>query len=351
LTRQHIDVFDYAGAVDALTNSALNRSAAVPDPTSPLTTHVLNLEGEPHRAVRAAVSSALDVCTSAVLPLVRPTAAALLNRIDGEVDLAASFVRPLTLTIVDALVGLADDDVQLKWWHDAAIALETGLHPHGPGVLRDRIAQLVADRRKMPRPDVISQLARVPGLTVDQLHATIFFAFSAGYVNTANFLGRSLLALAAHPDQFTWLREHPGAVSGAVEELLRFSEPPGRASMRVAARDTTVAGQAVVAGTVVHVFRSRANRDAGRFSQPDDLDLHRLGRSSLAFGAGPHYCAGAGLVRSVADLTLLTLADHVRAIDIVPRTNLAWDFPDELWLGVATTHDRLAAPASNEERS
>jgi cytochrome P450 len=351
VTRPHLDVFDHAGAVDALTNSALSRAAAVADPASPLTAHVLNLEGEPHRAVRAAVSSALDVCTPAVLPLVRATATALLDPIDGEVDLAASFVRPLTLTVVDALVGLADDDTQLKWWHDAAIALETGLHPDGPGVLRDRVAQLVADRRDVPRRDVISQLAQVPGLTADQLHATIFFAFSAGYVNTANFLGRSLIALAAHPDQFNWLREHPGEVSGAVEELLRFSEPPGRASMRVAARDTTVAGKAVVAGTVVHVFRSRANRDAGRFSHPDDLDLRRNGRSSLAFGAGPHYCAGAALVRSIADLTLLTLADQVRTIDIAPRTNLAWDFPDELWLEVAKQPRPVGGAPSNEERS
>ena len=316
-------------------NSALTRSAAVLDPASPLTTHVLNLEGAAHRAVRAAVSNALDACTSAVLPLVRPTAAALLDRLDGEVDLAAAFVRPFTLTIVDALIGLADDDAQLKWWHDAAIALETGLRPDGPSVLRDRIAQLVAARVTAPRLDVISQLSGVPGLGEDELHATIFFAFSAGYVNTANFLGRSLIALAAHPDQFGWLREHPDGVSDAVEELLRYSDPPGRASMRVAARDTTVAGNAVVAGTVVHVFRSRANRDAARFSRPDDLDLRRKGRSALAFGAGAHYCAGAGLVRSVADLALLTLAEHVRAIDIVPRTNLAWDFPDELWLAVA----------------
>ena len=347
------DVVDYATANAALIHPNLSRSPIVSDPPAPLTSHLLNFDGEQHRILRSAVVAALDAGTPSIIPLVRPAAAALLARIDGDADVAGAFIRPLVLTLVDRLLGLTDGGgEELEWWHQSALAVETQFAPGAVDRIRERVTRVCDSRRHTPRDDLISRLVADDRVAPHQLDSTIFFAFSASYVNTVNFLGRSLLALAANPDEFGWLREHRGSMSSAVEELLRYAEPPSRASMRIAATNVTIGETQVAPGTVINVYRAHANRDPARFSEPQRLNLQRRGPTSLAFGAGIHYCPGASLVRLVGDLTLLTFIEHVQALDTTDRTNLAWDFADELTLAVTRRHpaSRTAGPPESISR-
>jgi cytochrome P450 len=48
-----------------------------------------------------------------------------------------------------------------------------------------------------------------------------------------------------------------------------------------------------------------ANRDESCFAEPDRFDIGRDTSKSIAFGAGPHYCAGAFASRAmVAEVAL-----------------------------------------------
>src|SRR5262249_56973564 len=95
------------------------------------------------------------------------------------------------------------------------------------------------------------------------------------------------------------LREHPDLIETAVEEFLRM-ESSNQLGNRRAAKDTTLSGVAVAAGTYVHVCIGAANRDPDQFPDPDRLDIRRQPNRHLAFATGIHACAGMSLARMEA---------------------------------------------------
>src|SRR5258705_7358949 len=58
-----------------------------------------------------------------------------------------------------------------------------------------------------------------------------------------------------------------------------------------------------------------ASRDEACFESPDDFDITRDTQKSIAFGAGPHYCAGAFASRAmVADVALPGIFKRLKAL-------------------------------------
>jgi cytochrome P450 len=336
-TAPRLDVRDYATARAALVHRDLTRSPAVRGAADSLEQHVLNLDGADHRRVRTALDAALAPALPTVTRLLPQLVEQLLDGIDGEVDAAAGFVRPLVLVVLDAVLGLSGD---ITRWHQIGLALDAGGVPGRAE--RAAVADLVQARRDEPGDDAVSRLIASDALSERELIATVAFAFAAGYTNTCNFLGLSLLALARHPEQYATLRRDPRAVPQAVEELLRYAEPSGRASLRVAACDTRVNELDITAGTVVLVRRAAAARDPRVVTDGQRLVLDRPAASpALAFGAGRHYCLAAGLVRTLADLTLLGLVRRITRLEATARTPADWDFAQPLWLAMHTTTNTL----------
>ncbi len=60
------------------------------------------------------------------------------------------------------------------------------------------------------------------------------------------------------------------------------------------------------------------NRDEDSFSNPDKFDLTQDCGPSIAFGAGPHFCAGAWAARAlIADVALPMIFDRLAGLMIV----------------------------------
>ncbi|HEY1618745.1 MAG TPA: cytochrome P450 [Streptosporangiaceae bacterium] len=76
-------------------------------------------------------------------------------------------------------------------------------------------------------------------------------------------------------------------------------------------------------GHAVQVSIPSANRDPGRFAEPDGFDLRRSPNPHLSFGAGPHFCVGAPLARVELQVALGAIAARL------PGLRLAVD-PGEL---------------------
>ena len=248
-----------------------------------------------------------------------------------EFDLIATLAYPLPVAVIGELYGVGDSDHgDLKRWSKAVVAYTGSSVAHADlaRVLDGALAEfraylrgLVAERRRRPRDDLLSDLVAAVDdgerLTEDELVATSINLLFAGHETTTNLIGNGMLALLRHPDQLELLRRRPELLPGAIEELLRYDSPVQRVR-RITTRDIVIGGRDIPKGTPVTAFLGSANRDPAQWDRPDELDVTRPDVFPMSFGGGPHYCIGAALARlegRVAFETLLDRFDDLRLGD------------------------------------
>jgi cytochrome P450 len=145
----------------------------------------------------------------------------------------------------------------------------------------------------------------------DELIANVISLINAGLETTANYIGNSVLALLRNPDQYELLRADPSIAKTAAEELLRYDTPAPIITPQQATTDLNLGGRRIRAGELVFPVLGAANRDPGRYPDPDRLDLHRPDAAGhLTFGAGAHYCIGAALARIEGQVLFPALASR-----------------------------------------
>jgi cytochrome P450 len=165
--------------------------------------------------------------------------------------------------------------------------------------MRNYMTELVAERGARPREDLASILAaaaRRQELSHEEAIALCVFMFYAGIITTAGLIGNSVLNLLRFPAQLELIRAGACSMTSAVEELLRY-DAPIQSLRRVLLEPVSLHGQDIPAGADVLLVWASANRDEGRWSDADAIDLNRPARRHLAFGEGIHHCLGAPLAR------------------------------------------------------
>lgn len=275
-----------------------------------------------HTRLRSAVSRAFTPHQiERYEPLVERVIDDLLSTLDTtrEIDIVEAFTSKLPIQAIATLLGLPDDRHPwlLRASREIAGMLEP-LTPFDPTSMSDRFDELdtyfravIAQRRAEPGHDLISALARSDdeqALNDDEIVSMIVFLLFAGHETVTGMLGNALVALARHPEQRTLLRNDPGLIDNAVEELLRF-DPPAQVSGRQATADFCVAGATIRKGDNVGLMIGAANRDKRRWPDADELRLDRPDPRPISFGFGIHHCLGAGLARMEMRHTLPRLLD------------------------------------------
>src|SRR6266511_3988501 len=189
--------------------------------------------------------------------------------------------------------------------------------------MSDYFRGLVAERRASPRGDLLSALiaAEEAGdkLSEDELLATCILLLIAGHETTVNLIGNGTLALLRHPGELRRLRETPGLIASAVEELLRYDGPVQRTA-RIPSTDVTIGGRTIGKGEMVMPFIGAADRDPAQFPDPDRLDLARTDNRHIAFVWGIHFCLGAPLARVEGQIAIDTLVRRFPKLALATAT-------------------------------
>jgi cytochrome P450 len=268
-----------------------------------------------HTRVRRLILGAL---TPRAIEAMEPALIALVDGLldelgrKGEVDLVEDYACAIPIEIIGNLLGVPRAQRgPLRGWSLAILgALEPALTPEqlerGNRAVReflDYLEALVTDRRARPGDadrDVLTRLIQGEAdgerLTHDELLHQCIFLLNAGHETTTNLIANALHTLTQWPGEKARMIAQPELIRTAVEEFLRF-ESSNQLGNRITTRATEVGGVRMPAGTRLTLCIGAANRDPEQFPDPDRLDIARNPNRHLAFGSGPHQCAGMHLAR------------------------------------------------------
>jgi cytochrome P450 len=259
---------------------------------------------------------------------------AFIDRGQAEFMSDYAIVVPMTV-IADALGVSRADRLMFADWCDDILAgnLDVLDHTRRLKVARSFVdyctyfADIVADRRKNPRDDMISVIAtaEVNGQQLDlaELLAATETLLLAGNETTKNLIGNGLLMALERPEWFERLRADPALIVNFLEEVLRF-EGPVQCLYRITTRDLEVGGTPIPAGSRVMLGWGSAGRDPAVFEAPDEFDpLRRNVREHVNFGFGPHVCIGAGLARAEARIAFEVLLERLDDIALAPGAHIS----------------------------
>jgi cytochrome P450 PksS len=321
---------------NALSPEQEGKQPWVPALFKPLTRNMLDVDAPDHTRLRQLVHKAftprlVDRLRGRIEGLTDELISAAERR--GRMDLIADYALPIPTTIIAEMLGVPESDRhKFHRWSQSIVAST----PSGWGMVRGipaaiaflrYIRKLVKARRSSLRDDLVSALVQAEAegtrLSEDELVSMIFLLLIAGHETTVNLIGNGMLALLQHPRQMGRLRDEPGLIKPAVEELLRFDGPLEMATERYAREDVAIAGVTIPRGALVHAVLASANRDERQFPNPDTLDLSREPNRHLAFGLGVHYCLGAPLARLEGQIAIGALVRRMPNLRIT-RQPLRW---------------------------
>jgi cytochrome P450 len=277
---------------------------------NPRDSSMLFLNPPDHTRLRGLVSKAFTPRTvERMRPHIGQITDDLLDTWDGELDVISSLAFPLPVTVIGEMLGVpASDRRDFQPIVQAAVkGLEFSMTDEEFDAamaaldrLNEYFAGLVAERRKSPQDDLLSSLiaARDEGdrLTEDEIVSTSILLFAAGFETTTNLIGNGLYALLSHPGELRRLRDDPGLMKPAVEEILRWDSPV-QIDGRTAFEDVVVAGHEVPEGSTVVTLLGAANHDPTHYTEPGRFDVGRDEGPPMSFASGIHYCLGAALAR------------------------------------------------------
>jgi cytochrome P450 len=285
-------------------------------------TSVLAMEGEPHARLRRLVNRAL---TPRAVDVHRPDMRETLHRLvdplqeKGECDFMTEVSEHYPIEVMCHLLGVPDEDhAQFAQWNRAitwALSLQLSMHVEdvmwGMSQMEAYVADLMVDRRKTPRDDLVTALVHARDdndqLTDDEILSMIAAMLFAGYDTTRNQLGLAMWLFAQHPAQWEQLRRRPDLAPRAVEEVMRVQSAVG-ATPRLVVEDIELDGFHLATGTLLMLSLGAANNDPGFYTDPRNFDITVEREPHMTFGGGVHYCLGASLARAEMQEALPILA-------------------------------------------
>lgn len=266
----------------------------------------------------------------------------------GHCDFARDIAWPVPIQVIAAMLGFDNVDLLMRYavafdrlFTEGEEALEDpelgGQFAAVVAEFTDYVESLVAERRKNPQEDLISNMLSMDDPEIftsfqrdapiwcpqgsDGVMGFIFFLLGAGAETTRHSISLGLLALLENPDQMERLAANPELMPQATQEILRWTAP-SRVHRRVVMRDTELHDKKLAAGDSVLMLWPSANRDEAVFEDPFEFQIDRKPNNHLTFGLGPHFCLGSKLAALEVEGVIRRVLERLKEIRLAPDTPL-----------------------------
>lgn len=238
----------------------------------------------------------------------------------GAADLVADYAMPVSAAALRAMTGLRH--MTYAELDGSSQAMIDGIANHagdpavearcneGTALIDRHIDRMIEEKRAAPDHSILSVLMEA-GQPMQQIRANVKLAISGGQNEPRDAISGCIWALLTHPDQLKLVEDGDVPWLQVFEEYARWTSPIGMSPRRIA-KDHKIGGIELAAEDRAFLMFGAANRDEDHFEHPDRFDLTRDASNHIAFGAGPHFCAGAWASKAlVAEVALPLAFEHL----------------------------------------
>jgi pimeloyl-[acyl-carrier protein] synthase len=261
------------------------------------------VDGEPHQKIRKAL---MPAWTTSEMERVRPMLRERVERLvddyiaDGGGNFHDKVALPMAEETIFRLFGMDENGPKhLRRLVDEFLFVHD--YDATPAQLK-RADEAAAEMREFwkvefkkrvtnPGDDMLSGLARNPGLTEEEGMLIAESIYVGGYDATALTSTTGMWLLLNHPEELERARRDPAALERVPGEVVRMAGAVPM-TLRVAADDIRIGDTVIQKDDLIGLGLVAANRDPVMFANPDRFDLTRPPPRSMTFSSGVHTCLG-----------------------------------------------------------
>ncbi len=299
-------------------------------PQEELGASILLLDDPDHARIRTPFAKALYKRVARARPLVQQIVDEWLDKVKGRArfDAMADFALRVPIDVIARMLGVDNGRLdEFRAWSEGAILgldpfrgeEKTQIYIRSANALSDYMRQLMAERRRAPQDDLVSDMvglvAEGAPLSDGEISNNLQGLLIGGNLTTTDLIGNAIWLLLSHPGELAKLRADPGLINSAVEEVLRYESPVDITS-RIASRDMEVGACPIKRSQSLFASLRGANRDPAVFPEPHRFDIARKDAPHVAFGGGAHICIGAPLARMEAQVGILSFFQRFASVHL-----------------------------------
>jgi hypothetical protein len=251
-----------------------------------------------------------------------PVSAEALKLVTGLTNMAAGELDRVSQGMIDGCSNYTADAAIEANCHDCTASIDA------------HITEMMPALRKTPNRSALSVQIQA-GLDEPATRANIKLIISGGQNEPRDAIAGAAWALITHPEQHARIHNGTASYANAFEEYVRWISPIGMSPRRVARPDTACGVEFEPDDRVFFMFSS-AGRDEAHFDRPEQFDITRNTAAAIPFGAGPHFCGGAAVARTlIADIALPLLFERLANLRLAGEVAFhGWAFRGPLTMPV-----------------
>jgi cytochrome P450 len=299
----------------------------------------LHLNPPEHTPYRRALDRALGSTRVAAIEVATRRIAGELMRslvARGEADFVEEFASPLPAQVFGVWMGLTETQTRVLWNTARAYvksweAFDRASVAAAAEKLAKLAVEVLEERRREPRDPLVDPTSSLLAER-DQdgnpfpnvlLAGCVRQVLVVGLVAPPIVMGSIVVHLSRNPELQRQLRDDPALIPDAIEEFLRLYTPY-RGFARSARHEVELHGRRIKPGEAIALVYASANRDETVFPDPDQFKLDRPNiKQHLAFGRGPHMCAGIPIARQQLIIAVEELLRQTRWFEVCGEIHMS----------------------------